>query len=119
MALDFGYWSALTGPMQTAGQRAQNRDAQQLQTMQLMQQMKQIQLKNLENTKGLQEQVNASHTAAMKALYTKDQKFRRQKDVEDFKAILEHTAVNAGEYYKLRCPIAAEAKSGKTWADVH
>ena len=85
MALDFGYWSALTGPMQTAGQRAQNRDAQQLQTMQLMQQMKQIQLKNLENTKGLQEQVNASHTAAMKALYTKDQKFRRQKDVEDFK----------------------------------
>jgi len=42
-----------------------------------------------------------------------------EKDVEDFKAILEHTAVNAGEYYKLRCPIAAEAKSGKTWADVH
>tara|TARA_R110000824_G_scaffold14378_3_gene61206 strand:- start:4280 stop:6409 length:2130 start_codon:yes stop_codon:yes gene_type:complete len=85
MALDFGYWSALTGPMQTAGQRAQNRDAQNLQAMQLMQQMKQMQLKNLENTKGLQDQVNASHTAAMDALYTKDKKFRRQKDVEDFK----------------------------------
>jgi len=25
----------------------------------------------------------------------------------------------AGEYYNLRCPIAAEAKIGKTWADVH
>ena len=85
MALDFGYWSALTGPMQTAGQRAQNRDAEQLQAMQLMQQMKQMQLKNLENTQGLQDQVNASHTAAMSALYDKDKKFRRQKDVEDFK----------------------------------
>ena len=85
MALDFGYWSALTGPMQTAGQRAQNRDAQQLQAMQLMQQMKQIQLKNLENTKGLQDQVNLSHAKAMEALYDKDKKFRRQKDVEDFK----------------------------------
>jgi len=42
-----------------------------------------------------------------------------EKDVDNFKAILEHTAMNAGEYYKLRCPIAAEAKSGGTWADVH
>jgi len=25
----------------------------------------------------------------------------------------------AGEYYRLRCPIAAEAKIGQTWADVH
>ena len=25
----------------------------------------------------------------------------------------------AGEHYNLRCPIAAEAKIGKTWADVH
>tara|TARA_R110002020_G_scaffold475793_1_gene712343 strand:+ start:3646 stop:5775 length:2130 start_codon:yes stop_codon:yes gene_type:complete len=85
MALDFGYWSALTGPMQTAGQRAQNRDAQNLQAMQLMQQMKQIQLKNLENDKALQSQVNTIHADAMNTLYTKDKKFRRQKDVEDFK----------------------------------
>ena len=32
---------------------------------------------------------------------------------------LEQSAILAGEYYKLRCPIAAEAKTGKTWADVH
>jgi len=25
----------------------------------------------------------------------------------------------AGEHYNLRCPIAAEAKIGYTWADVH
>ena len=32
---------------------------------------------------------------------------------------LERSAKLAGEYYNLRCPIAAEAKQGKTWADVH
>ena len=32
---------------------------------------------------------------------------------------LENSAKLAGHYYKLRCPIAAEAKQGKTWADVH
>ena len=33
--------------------------------------------------------------------------------------LLETAAKMAGEYYNLRCPIAAEAKTGKTWADVH
>jgi DNA polymerase I-like protein with 3'-5' exonuclease and polymerase domains len=32
---------------------------------------------------------------------------------------LELSAVMAGEYYKLRIPIAAEGKIGSTWADVH
>ena len=32
---------------------------------------------------------------------------------------LEVSATLAGEYYNLRCPIAAESKHGKTWADVH
>ena len=40
-------------------------------------------------------------------------------DVGYMKGCLESTAAQAGEYYKLRCPIAAEAKSGATWADVH
>ena len=40
-------------------------------------------------------------------------------EVEDLKFHLEWSAVEAGEYYKLRCPIAAESKSGQTWADVH
>ena len=35
------------------------------------------------------------------------------------KRILEDSARLAGEYYQLRCPIAAEAKEGLTWADVH
>ena len=32
---------------------------------------------------------------------------------------LEYSAALAGEYYKLRIPIAAEASSGTTWADTH
>jgi len=40
-------------------------------------------------------------------------------DVGYMKGCLESTAVQAGEYYKMRCPVAAESKSGGTWADVH
>ena len=39
--------------------------------------------------------------------------------VDDLKFLLELTAVQAGEYYKMRCPVAAESQSGTTWADVH
>ena len=39
--------------------------------------------------------------------------------VEDLKFLLELTATQAGEFYKLRIPIAAEAKSGMNWAEVH
>ena len=35
------------------------------------------------------------------------------------KGCLESTAIQAGEYYNMRCPVAAEAKTGSTWADVH
>ena len=40
-------------------------------------------------------------------------------DVGYMKGCLESTAVQAGQYYNMRCPVAAEAKSGATWADVH
>ena len=43
----------------------------------------------------------------------------KEKEAEDLKFLLELTAVQAGEYYNMRIPIAAEAKSGATWADVH
>ena len=38
---------------------------------------------------------------------------------EDLMWSLEQSAIQAGKYYNLRCPIAAEAKQGETWADVH
>ena len=40
-------------------------------------------------------------------------------DVGYMKGCLESTAVQAGEFYKMRCPVAAESQSGHTWADVH
>ena len=38
---------------------------------------------------------------------------------EQIMSVLEISAKLAGEYYNLRCPIAAEAKTGKNWAEVH
>jgi len=38
---------------------------------------------------------------------------------DDLKLRLELAAVEAGEYYNLRIPLAAEGKIGNTWADVH
>ena len=42
-----------------------------------------------------------------------------QSNVQDLMFLLEHSALEAGEYYNLRIPIQAEAKTGFTWADVH
>ena len=39
--------------------------------------------------------------------------------VDDLKSLLVLSAAEAGEYYNMRIPIAAESKSGATWADVH
>lgn len=39
--------------------------------------------------------------------------------VEEFAAHLVSTAKAAGEFYNLRCPIDAEAKTGSNWAEVH
>ena len=43
----------------------------------------------------------------------------KEKDLEDLKFLLELTAVQAGEFYSLRCPIAAESKSGMNWSETH
>ena len=40
-------------------------------------------------------------------------------DVEQVKQISEDSIKEAGEYFKLRCPLKGEAKAGKTWAEVH
>ena len=43
----------------------------------------------------------------------------KEEEAKDLRSLLELTAVQAGEYYNMRCPTAAESKVGKTWADVH
>jgi len=39
--------------------------------------------------------------------------------VNDLNFTLENSAIRAGEYYKMRIPIAAESKSGANWSEVH
>ncbi len=39
--------------------------------------------------------------------------------VDDLKSLLVLSAAEAGEYYNMRIPVAAEAKDGHTWADTH
>ena len=63
---------------------------------------------------------NLPKTARQLAFVHDELQFEAEsQEVDDLKFLLELTAVQAGEHYNLRCPIAAEAKSGSTWADVH
>ena len=40
-------------------------------------------------------------------------------DKEHLQLLLEVKALEAGEYYNMRCPTAAESQSGANWAEVH
>ena len=59
------------------------------------------------------------HTNQLAFVHDELQFETKEEQVEELKSLLESTAVKAGEYYKMRCPVAAESKSGNTWADVH
>ena len=63
---------------------------------------------------------NLPQTARQLAFIHDELQFEvEEKDLEDLKFLLELTAVQAGEFYNLRCPIAAESVSGKNWAETH
>ena len=61
----------------------------------------------------------SEHTNQLAFVHDELQFETKEEQVEELKSLLESTAVKAGEYYKMRCPVAAESKSGNTWADVH
>ena len=82
MGIDYGFFNALTGPMQQAGNIQANRDAKAMQQMQLEQQQKQQQLRELDRQKNQQSMFSQAEQLAIQDLYTKDG-FKRQKDVED------------------------------------
>tara|TARA_R110001632_G_scaffold5934_2_gene24089 strand:+ start:16272 stop:18293 length:2022 start_codon:yes stop_codon:yes gene_type:complete len=83
MAVDYGFFKALTGPMKQAGAIQANRDARAMQEMQLAQQQKNQQLQELDRKKNQQDQLNAATQSALNDLYTKNN-FSRNKDVDDF-----------------------------------
>jgi len=82
MGVDYGFFKALTGPMQQAGSIQANRDAKAMQKMQLEQQQKQQQLQELDRQRNQQSMFDSAEQLAIKDLYTKDG-FKRQKDVDD------------------------------------
>jgi DNA polymerase I-like protein with 3'-5' exonuclease and polymerase domains len=59
------------------------------------------------------------HTNQLAFVHDELQFETKAEEVEGLKSLLESSAAKAGEYYKMRCPVAAESKSGDTWADVH
>ena len=85
MALYYGLFEALTGPMQAAGNIQSNRDAQRLQQLQLQEQETQLQLREQDRQQQLQSQLNLSNQAAKDAIFTKN-KYRRQVDSDDYSA---------------------------------
>ena len=62
---------------------------------------------------------NYSHTHQLAFVHDELQYECLAKNIDDIKSTLERSAVAAGKYYGLRCPIAAEAKSGNNWSEVH
>ena len=62
---------------------------------------------------------NYPHTHQLAFVHDELQYECLQKNINDIKFTLEDSARKAGEYYTLRCPIAAESKSGSNWSEVH
>ena len=65
------------------------------------------------------DQLQPFHTKQLAFIHDELQYECNPKYTEEVKQQLENSAVDAGVYYKLRCPIAAEAKSGNNWSEVH
>ena len=84
MAPDYGFFEALTGPIQMAGNIQAQRDAQAMQQQQLAQQQRNMELAQLDKNKAMQKQLTISTEAAAADLYTKNN-FSRQKDIDDFR----------------------------------
>ena len=63
--------------------------------------------------------IHNPHTHQLAFVHDELQYETPEEDATNLMNLLEKAAELAGEYYDLRCPIAAEAKQGKTWADVH
>jgi len=81
---DYGFFEALTGPMQAAGDIQGQREKRKMQQMQLMQQQRQMDLQEVERKKAMQSQLSSAQQDAQQLLYTKNN-FSRNKDIDDFR----------------------------------
>ena len=90
---DFGYYSALLGPLKTAGNLGQQRQRNELQAFQLLNTVRNQQIQNFKINQAFQNQLNTAEEAARKTLFAsvgegENNKFTygRKKDIDDFKA---------------------------------
>ena len=90
---DFGYYSALLGPLKTAGNLGQQRQRNELQAFQLLNTVRNQQIQNFKTNQAFQNQLNTAEEAAKKTLFAsvgegENNKFTygRKKDIDDFKA---------------------------------
>ena len=63
--------------------------------------------------------IHNPHTHQLAFVHDELQYETPPEDAQNLMNLLEKSAEMAGEYYHLRCPIAAEAKTGNNWAEVH
>jgi DNA polymerase I-like protein with 3'-5' exonuclease and polymerase domains len=59
------------------------------------------------------------HTHQLAFIHDELQYECEEKNIDEVKFTLELSAKLAGEFYGLRCPIAAESQSGRNWSEVH
>jgi DNA polymerase I-like protein with 3'-5' exonuclease and polymerase domains len=59
------------------------------------------------------------HTHQLAFVHDELQYECEEKNIDEVKFTLELSAKLAGEFYGLRCPIAAESQSGRNWSEVH
>jgi hypothetical protein len=71
MALDYGFFDALTPMMEKANVIQQNRDARKLQEFQLQQKQRQIELAQLDKVANQQKMLNASIESIKRARFSR------------------------------------------------
>ncbi len=95
---DFGYYSALLGPLKTAGNLGQQRQRNELQAFQLLNTVRNQQIQNYKINESYQKQLLNAEQAAKSTLFTEvgqgQNKFTygRKKDVDDFKAWMQENS---------------------------
>ena len=95
---DFGYYSALLGPLKTAGNLGQQRQRNELQAFQLLNTVRNQQIQNFKINESYQKQLLNAELAAKQTLFAEvgqgDNKFTygRKKDIDDFKAWMQENS---------------------------
>ena len=82
MAIDYGYWTALSKGFQTSQERKRQRQTDEMKTMQYMQMLQQQQAQKHQQAQVMQQQIDLASQVTNKLLQSS---FGRQKDIDDMK----------------------------------